>query len=294
VRLLHATDVHWFAPPGWGDVSVKRVFGTANLYLRGRRRSYDPAVQRELVAHLLAERPDAVLISGDLTAQALDEEFRLAREALDPLLRSVPTLVIPGNHDVYAPDAKGRLRRWFGPWCGGDGPVARLDVGPLTLLGLDTNRPTWLTADGRVPQDQRDALRAALHDPGLRDRTVVLALHHPPVDRRGAPYVAWSHGLVDSPALAELLAGCPRRPDLVCCGHVHHGFRADWTLPDGSVVPVIDCGSSGHAHEPERGRAAACAAYTFGATGAGFGVERWLHDGARFVPEAGGAFASGR
>ncbi len=294
MRLFHATDLHWFAPPRLADLTVKRALGTANLYLRGRRHEYDPDVQAALVAHAIAEAPDVVLISGDLTAQALDDEFRLAHEALDPLLQRIPTLIIPGNHDAYAPDvvADGRFRRWFGPWCGGEGPVARLDVGSLTILGLDTNRPTWLTANGYVPESQRSALSAHLADPALRDRSVVLALHHPPVDRRGDPYVKWSHGLTDSAELAALLAAAPRRPDLICCGHVHHGFRADYTLPDGDRIPVIDCGTSGHAYEPERGRVASCAAYTFGP--GGLRVERWQHDGAAFAPEVGGAFASGR
>ena len=292
MRLLHATDIHWFAPPTLADWSVKRALGTANLYLRGRRHDFDPGVQRALVAHVLREAPDAVLLTGDLTAQALDQEFRIAREALDPVLQRIPTLVIPGNHDVYAPDAvvEGRLRRWFGPWCGGEGPVARLDVGRLTLLGLDTNRPTWLTANGAVPAAQREALAAALAEPSLADRAVVLALHHPPVDRRGDLYVKWSHGLTDAADLAALLAAAPRRPDLICCGHVHHGFRAALALPDGAAIPVVDCGSSGHAFQPARGRAAACAAYTLG--GGALAVERWLHDGTTFAPEPGGAFAS--
>ncbi len=294
MRLFHATDIHWFAPPTWRDLSIKRVFGTTNLYLRGRRHEYDPAVQSELVRHALALAPDAVVLSGDLTAQALDEEFRLAREALEPLLQRIPTLVIPGNHDVYAPDAvaEGRLRRWFGPWCGGEGPLARLDVGDLTLLGLDTNRPTLLTANGNVPPAQRAALAAVLAEPALRERTVVLAMHHPPVDRRGDPYVKWSHGLTDAPELADLLAAAPRRPALVCCGHVHHGFRSQLSLPDGAAIPVIDCGTSGHVHDPVRGRSAACAVYTF--RGGALEVERFVHDGARFAPETGGAFATGR
>lgn len=292
MRLFHATDVHWFAPPSLADLSVKRIFGTANLYLRGRRHAFDPAVQSELVRHAVAARPDAALLSGDLTAQALEAEFRVAREALEPLLSAVPTLVIPGNHDVYAPDAVGRLRRWFGPHCGGEGPVARLDVGDLTVLGLDTNRPTWLTANGTVPEAQRAALREHLADRALAGRRVVLAMHHPPVDRRGDPYRKPSHGLVDVDSFADFLAGCARRPDLVCCGHVHHGFRAEWTLPDGAKIPVVDCGTSGQTFRPDHDRAAACAAYSW-PEGA-LAVERWVHDGATFVPEPGGAFASGR
>ncbi len=283
VRLAHATDIHWFAPPGLGDFSFKRIFGTVNLYAGGRRDDFDAVVQAQLVDHLRSIEPDVVLITGDLTAQALIPEFAKARAALQPLLDEVPTLILPGNHDVYAPDAvaEGRFHAAFGPWAGGR-PLARLDHGPLTVLGLDPCRPTLLTAAGKIPAAQHEALRATLDDPALDDRVVVLGLHYPPVDRRGAPYVKPSHGLLDAPELIAELGQARKRPALICCGHVHHGYKVDLVLADGTAIPVSNCGTSGHAWQPERGRYAACAAYDLDETG----IVDWhfyAHDGTRFV-----------
>lgn len=284
IRLAHATDIHWFAPPAFADLTVKRLFGSANLYLRGRRHDFDPEVQRQLVAHLGALDADVVLITGDLTAQALVPEFEEARRELQPLLDRLPVLLLPGNHDVYAPDAvrEGRFRAAFGPWMGGDGPLYRLDHGDLTVLGLDPCRPTLLTAAGEVPAEQKEALRAALADPSLAGRTVVLALHYPIVDREGQPYVRPSHGLLDAPEVIALLDEAPVRPALICCGHVHHRYRAAVRLSDGSAIPLSDCGSSGQAWQPSRGRYATCAAYDLDHNEV-VGWHAYEHDGTGFV-----------
>lgn len=295
MRLAHATDIHWFVPPRASQLTVKRTLGTANLYVRGRRHDFDEAVQGALVAHLVALAPDLVVITGDLTAQALPEEFEKARVALDPVLGRVPTFVIPGNHDVYTPGAKRerRIEAWFGDWMGLGGPVTRRDEGEITVLGLDPNRPTLVSASGVLPADQLIALAEALSQPDLAGRFVVLAIHYPVVDRRGALYDGASHGLRNAAELVGLLEQAPRRPDLILCGHKHHGYRSELVLGDGARVPVINCGSSGQAHQPDRQRAAAMCVYTV-EHGALSEVERYLHDGAAFVPEPGGAFATGR
>ena len=75
MRIAHATDIHWFVPPTPRQLGFKRVLGTANLYLRGRRHHFDRGAQRALVAHLRRVEADLILITGDLTAQALPAEF---------------------------------------------------------------------------------------------------------------------------------------------------------------------------------------------------------------------------
>ena len=305
MRIAPATDIHWFHRPGLRHFALKRVVGTANLYLRGRRHEFDERVQQLLVDHLRAQKADLVVISGDLTAQSLPEEFEKAREVLSPLLAEVPSLVVPGNHDVYTPEAASEkfFHRWFGPWSGLGGPLARVDVDldggdggepeRVTALGLDPNRPTWFFASGRVPDDQLEGLAASLADPELADRVVILAIHYPPIGRDGALYDDRSHGLENADALIRVLEQAPKRPALILSGHVHHGFRADITLSDGVRVPVIDCGTSGQRYQPWRGRAASTATYTVTRDGL-VSIDRFVHDGERFVSEPGGAFATGR
>jgi 3',5'-cyclic AMP phosphodiesterase CpdA len=297
VRVAHATDIHWFVPPRAGQMTVKRLLGSANLYLRGRRHDFDEGVQSALVDHLVDLEPDLVIVTGDLTAQATPEEFDKARQALAPVLDTLETFVIPGNHDVYTPGAlrERRIERYFGPWMGlDDSPIGRRDLGPVTVLGLDPNRPTLVTASGVVPEEQLVALDEALRDPALASRFVILALHYPILDRRGEVYDGANHGLRNARELIALLDRAPTRPAIILCGHKHHGFRSDLELSDGAVIPVVNCGSSGYAFQPDHQRAAAMCVYEIDDDGRLASVERFLYDGGGFAPEPGGPFATGR
>jgi 3',5'-cyclic AMP phosphodiesterase CpdA len=292
MRIAHATDIHWMVPPRLRDATVRRTVGTANLYLMGRRTQFDVRVQASLVDHLMDLDPDLVVISGDLTSQALDTEFAAARLALQPLLDRHPTFIVPGNHDVYTPGAvrSRRIHKHFGPWLHHDGVLHRWDGPGVTLIGLDPNRATWFDASGLVPQVQLDALAAVLANPGDLQPFVGLVLHYPIVDRRGDVYDNARHGLRNAKALLDVLEAAPVRPGFVLHGHVHHGYQVLLPVRD---IPSFDCGSSGQAWLPEKGWGAAMNVYTVH-DGALQGVERYLYDGRSFVLEAEGAYASGR
>jgi len=296
MRIAHATDIHWFAPPRLAELAFKRWLGSANLYLLGRRAQFDRAVQQQLVAHIDALEPDAVIITGDLTSQALDAEFAMARTDLEPLLKARPVFVVPGNHDVYTRHSQRSraMERWFGPWMGlGDRGLGRVDVGELTLIGLDPNRPLALGSSGFVPQPQLDALADLLADPALAGRSVGLLIHYPPIDRRGDLYDGSRHGLLNARDLVAVLDRAPTRPAFVACGHVHHGFYTPIRLGDGAEVPVCNPGTSGQAFRASRRRAAAMAVYEV-VDNRVVATERYLHDGSGFFPEPGGSWSTGR
>src|SRR5262249_47074570 len=72
-----------------------------------------PAVETVLG---MSQRPDAVLVSGDLADHAADSEYGQALELLAPL--QVPLYALPGNHDD-----RSALRRHFAVPGGGGEPV---------------------------------------------------------------------------------------------------------------------------------------------------------------------------
>lgn len=123
LRVLHATDIHFLETPSVADVirSPKRIIGCTNLFLLGRAGRFSRHVQTQLSSAIAEHQPDLVVLSGDTTTLALESEFALARRALHPLLDNdcaFPTLIVPGNHDAYTPDAQRRqlMRKYFGPW----------------------------------------------------------------------------------------------------------------------------------------------------------------------------------
>lgn len=294
MRIAHCTDIHWTTDVPLLRLPGKRMLGTANQVLRGRRHHFPRAVQQELVEHLLRLDPDLFILTGDLTAQALPEEFELAREDLAPVLDRIPTVILPGNHDVYTRGAQreDRIARYFGPWLHRTGSIGRFEANPSVVFTLDPNRPTFLHASGEVPLGQLQDLREALNDDRWSGWFRVLALHYPLLDRRDEIYDNKHHGLLNARVLLHLLENVAHPPHLILHGHEHHGFRVDLPLGERSTT-IVDCGSSGYVHMPEKGRSAAMAIYDVAADRS-FTIERYLHDGAAFVPEDGGAFATGR
>ena len=68
-----------------------------------------PPVVEALAALARQQRPDLLVLSGDITQRARPAQFRAARAFMDRL--GVPVLAVPGNHDIPLFDLWTRLRR---------------------------------------------------------------------------------------------------------------------------------------------------------------------------------------
>jgi Icc protein len=158
----------------------------------------------------LRPRPDAVLVSGDLSENAADAEYERVRELLAPL--RAPLYVLPGNHDDRA-----ALRRHFDlPGDGGEPVQYATDLGPLRLVVVDTTCPG--VDPGAVDDERLSWLDAELA--AAPAAPTLIAMHHPPLVT-GIPALD-ATGLVaaDRRALAEVVERHPQVCRLVG-GHVH-------------------------------------------------------------------------
>ncbi|HET9591481.1 MAG TPA: phosphodiesterase [Solirubrobacterales bacterium] len=185
----------------------------SDLHLGAAWEGVDPRPRLEQVIAAVRSLPnpvDAVLVSGDLTADGGNEDSQLARRLLDGF--DVPVHVLPGNHDLRA-----SLRRAFELPGEGDDPIDyAVDVGDLRLLVLDSI----------VPGEDRGALRAEQ----LRwldgeldkepERPAILAMHHPPL-ATGLP--EWDAINLIAPERAALAEIVGRHPQLraIVGGHLH-------------------------------------------------------------------------
>ena len=158
--LVQLTDLHIREP---GRLAYRRV--DTSRYFR--------AMVDSVLA--LKQRPHAVVISGDLTDFGRPAEYSSLRDQIAPLEAArLPVYLMPGNHDSRA-----ELRTTFPAHAYlGDGPFIQftVDVGPMTLIALDTCVPE--RSEGAL-----DAVRLAWLEDALaasRARPVVIAMHHPP------------------------------------------------------------------------------------------------------------------
>ncbi|MDN4040060.1 metallophosphoesterase [Massilia sp. YIM B02443] len=129
---------------------------------------------RELVERIAA---DVVVISGDLTQRAKEEEFEAARAFLDSL--PGPQIIVPGNHDISLYNV---FRRFVKPldryrrYITDDLDPVYIDD-EIAVVGVNTARSLTIK-DGRVSHEQVAAIRERLRGVGP-DVTRIVVTHHP-------------------------------------------------------------------------------------------------------------------
>ncbi len=193
-RLFHVSDVHFGAE--------------------------DPAAIAWFAACVTDERPDAIVMTGDLTMRALPAEFEAGGAWLQSL--GVPVTVEIGNHDI--PYYSDMIRRLFRPYRRYD-RVERmierpLDVAGVTVVPLKTiARLQWRVDQSRGQVSARSLDAAlALIAAAPRDNVILVAAHHPLIDAAGMAR-ARTHG-GDEALTALAAAGA----DAVLTGHIHDPF----------------------------------------------------------------------
>ena len=210
-KILHITDVHF-----------------------GRLHQPDRA---EGLVRLAEERqPDVVAFSGDVTKRAKPSEFRQGLEFVAAL--GVPTVVVPGNHDVpmyrvwervFSP--LGAYRRHFS-----------LDLEPtfrddeLLVVGVNTAH-AWTADGGRVWPRRARRLESQLREQ-KGNRFAIVMLHHQiiPVPGYPSPKVFWNA----SGTARALAAG---GADLVLSGHVHLSHLG-YSRVGETATPVLFSGTA--------------------------------------------------
>lgn len=234
VRIAHLSDLHLLSLEGavpW-RLFNKRLTGWVNLRLR-RQAVHKASAARAAARAIRALAIDHVVVTGDVSNLALEQEFALVRRFLDDDL-GLPAervSIVPGNHDAYTRGAhrSRRFFRYFEPYLrsdlpelsGGDDapfPIVHLR-GPAAIIGLSTALPRPpLVASGAFGAVQLRALERVLEHPEVRARTPVLLQHHP---WHNPPGLAkrWLGGLADADEQARALRRV--RHGLLLHGHLH-------------------------------------------------------------------------
>ncbi|MEN5081376.1 metallophosphoesterase [Bosea sp. TWI1241] len=237
-RLAHLSDPHLgpLARFSLRELIGKRATGYVN-WRRKRRHAHDMDVLALVVADLLAQRPDHVACTGDVSHIGLPSEFETARSFLETLGPQDAVSFVPGNHDCYTRSSLAALARRLGPWSCGDDHAAGFPWirrrGPVALIGINSGIPTMpLMATGRVGPAQLSRAAELLAQARAEGLIRVVLIHHP-------PYVGGARRtreLLDAEAFEAMLrtAGA----DLVLHGH-NHRFSLAWRPGRERDVPIV-------------------------------------------------------
>lgn len=196
--ILHLSDLH---------------FGTEKI-------ECITAIQRFCLAH----KPEAVVVSGDLTQRARYQQFYHCKQFLDSL--DIPYLVVPGNHDiplyhlwnrVFSPFARYHL--FFGRL------EDRLETEHFSIVGINSIRRRYHTK-GHISLEQIQQVDHMLqHVPEHKIKVIVA--HQPfytPPDN--------DHGVKDCPILGKMALEVWSKSGLnmLLHGHLHQSAVYDLNL----------------------------------------------------------------
>jgi Icc protein len=176
----------------------------------------------------LPQRPDAIVITGDLTDFGRAAEYAHLRALLAPLAPT-PIYLLPGNHDD-----RSQMRASFPEhsYLGRDGFVQfSVPVGGLQLIALDTVVPG--ASEGSLCAERLAWLAAELATHAARP--VVVAMHHPPF-RTLIGHMDDIGLLEGAEALEQLVARYPN-VERVVCGHLHRSIQVRFGGTIAATVP---------------------------------------------------------
>lgn len=220
--LIHITDTHILPP---GEVLYDEVDTASHL-----RRTVK-------LINRLRPVPDVVMITGDLVEQANNVSYEHFIELIRPL--SMPTYVLPGNHDNPRLMSEVFAATPYFPATSGTFQYAVEDF-PFRILALNSR-----SEGTELPEFDELRLTWLAEQLVQSDKPVLIALHHPPmktgielIDMGGSH---WYQGL-------KSLLTEHDNVKLMICGHCHTDLFGHI-----GQVPVYMAGATAHQLVATRG-----------------------------------------
>lgn len=234
LKIVHITDLHFFQfPKNILKLFNKRILGCLNWELN-RKKRFDFSGAERFLTFLSQYKDVVVIVSGDLTVTAHDEEFLLAKHFIDSIRKKgFPVYVLPGNHDYYTFEAV-RNRRYetlFSEYNISEHypAVVHLPDGTPLIL-LHTVRPNILYSRGVIDRSQLRRLEEIIVS---LEKPAIVCGHYPVLYHTREYCSSYSHRLKNSDLLREVLIRT-KVPLLYIAGHVHH-----YSLSKDDAQPLI-------------------------------------------------------
>ena len=212
IRLLHTSDLHF----GAEDKGALDWFAAS--------------------AHEM--RPDAIVVTGDITQRARRREFAAASRYLSAL--PAPVILEPGNHDLPYFNPIERFLRPHRRVRKVEGLVeADVELPGVTIVSLPTTAAFQLRFNWSLGHVTSSEIKSAVR--GVRaappDQIVIVACHHPLVDN--AKTGTKGRTRKGETALRKLAAA---GADVILSGHVHTPYDLTETI-DGNTIRLVGAGT---------------------------------------------------
>ncbi|MBA2711271.1 MAG: metallophosphoesterase [Tatlockia sp.] len=174
---------------------------------------HNPALIEPFLNDLRVIKPDLILISGDLTQRAKEDQFNMAKNFLAQL--PAPFLIVPGNHDIplYNP-----FSRIFNPFYAYKREISSelLETSftndEINVLGVNSVNP-YKIKDGKLSKETLDRIRNHFSDSS--GHLNILFFHH-----NLNYFSGMHHPLNNAEEFIDYLKISPIH--MVCTGHLHY------------------------------------------------------------------------
>lgn len=264
VTLFVTSDIHFLDP---GLIADMDEFEKMCRNGDGKMTHIAPELTDALIEETLAARPDALILSGDLTYNGERDSHRELARRLEVLPENgIPVYVIPGNHDVNNPASRSFDGKEFEPVRNvsakgfarnyqklGYGSALYRDKESLSYIA-PISKDVWLAmldtcdyeeSEGWQPDDSSIAastlawLETCLEAAKQQGVTVVSVTHYSLIDQNRA--LRHSYTIRNNDALLALYAKYGIRLNL--SGHIHAQHIQHDSPPEGQP-PIYDIASS--------------------------------------------------
>ena len=174
---------------------------------------YNSSVFDKIVQEVNGMKPDAIIITGDLTDEGILPQFELARKEL-ARFDCQELIVIPGNHD-YRHTGYLLYKKFF--------PSKQInDLDEVVVITLSTARPD--RDEGEVGYRQLSWMQKTIEEFEEKQKKIIIAMHHHliAIPDTGTDKIL----ILDA---GDTLRAClESHVDLVLCGHKHRPWI--WNL----------------------------------------------------------------
>lgn len=243
LKMAHFSDLHLIdhrTNLRFRDWLSKRAVGWLNSRIgRGQHFKHAASITRCLVESLPTRGLDGLLFSGDATTLGTHLEFRLVDEIMQPLIRGMVGIAVPGNHDHYVHEGVHRkyFEESFAPWQQGRRidahiyPFAR-EINGIWFVCVNSSQANFGFWDSRGNVGSAQLRRLELLLTQLPPGPKILLTHYPYRLGNGEPELRMRR-LRDAGKLWEIL-----RKHIVLWFHGHRHVRYHLVIPDSDCIDV--------------------------------------------------------